>query len=86
MAEANPSKQFPNPPRGGRHLYAVARFDGLYEGSDPISRFVLTRGYWDEAEAKVQAEQLTHSARGADTRYFVLPVRVSDPPTFVRPS
>jgi len=33
MAE---EKQFPNQPRGGRHLYAVARFDGFHaEGTDP---------------------------------------------------
>jgi hypothetical protein len=77
MAE---QRQFPNPPRGARHLYAVARFDGLYEGMDPISSFVLTRGYWDEADAKAQAERLNRSAPRTDIRYFVLPVRVSDAP------
>jgi hypothetical protein len=86
MAEANASKQYPNQPRKGRHLYAVARFDGLREGSDPIESFVLTRGYWDEGEAKAQAEKLNNSTPGTDTRYFVLPVRVADKPNFAKPS
>ena len=77
MADATPPKQFPNPPRGATHLYAVARFDGLHKGGDPIESFVLTRGYWDEADAQTQAEKLNRSAQG-DQRYFVLPVRVSD--------
>jgi hypothetical protein len=78
------AKQFPTQPRGARHLYAVARFDGIFEGSDPIESFVLTRGYWDEADAQMQAEKMNRSA-AKDTRYFVLPVRVSDE-TLAKPS
>jgi len=63
--------------RDARHLYAVVRFDGLSEGSDPTESFVLTRGYWDEADAQTQAERLNSCAKG-ETRYYVLPVRVSD--------
>ena len=46
-------RQFTQSPRSGRHLYAVARYDGATVGiGDPASAFVLTRGYWDEAEAQ----------------------------------
>jgi hypothetical protein len=78
-------KQFPTQPRGARHLYAVARFDGLHEGSDPIDSFALTRGYWDLADAEAQAERLNGSAP-EDTRYFVLLVRVSGEVFSAKPS
>ena len=81
MAE---ERRFPIEPQGARHLYAVARFDG-YEGSDPTDSFVLTRGYWNEADAQKQADRLNRSAR-ENTRYFVLPVRVSDEANSAKPS
>jgi hypothetical protein len=72
------SEQFPLPPRPGtRHLYAVARYDSG-SWSDPTEAFVLTRGYWDEAEAQEQANRMNASANEARTRYFVLVVRVRD--------
>lgn len=71
--------QFSQPPRSGRHLYAVARYDGASVGiGDPASAFVLTRGYWDETEAQSQAEKLNASSPMAESRYFVLPVRVDE--------
>jgi len=74
MAE---QRHFPTQPRNAWHLFAVARFDGLHEGGDPIDSFTLTRGYWDEADAQKQAERLNCFAP-EDTRYFVLLARVSD--------
>lgn len=72
-------RQFPSPPRSGRHLHAVARYDGAAAGvGDPVSAFVLTRGYWDEAEAQFEAEKLNASTPMAESRYFVLPVRVDE--------
>ena len=79
MVEPPATRQFPTQPRGARHLYAVARFDGLPAGGDPTDGFVLTRGYWDEADAQAQAERMNRSVTDAETRYFVLPVRVSAP-------
>jgi hypothetical protein len=71
--------QFPNPPRTGRHLYAVARFDGPGLSDEPTDAFILTRGYWTEAEAQQQARRLNTSAQEQPgVRYFVLPVRVED--------
>jgi hypothetical protein len=78
-------EQFPKQPHRGRHLYAVARYDGFQSGGDPISRFVLTRGYWNEANAQAQAERLNGSTPD-DTQYFVLPVRVSDDAEIADPS
>jgi hypothetical protein len=75
----NSKSQFQSPPRSGRHLYAVARYDGVSAGiGDSVSQFVLTRGYWDEAEAQAQAGELNKSTPMAESRYFVLPVRVDD--------
>jgi hypothetical protein len=71
--------QFPNPPRVGRHLYAVARYNGPSISDDPTDAFTLTRGFWTEAEAREQIRRLTESAQDqSDVRYFVLPVRVED--------
>jgi hypothetical protein len=72
------ARQFPQQPRGAKHLYAVARFDELPEGADPTDGFVLTRGYWEEADAQAQAEKMNRSVTTTGMRYFVLPVRVSD--------
>jgi hypothetical protein len=43
---------------------------------------VLTRGYWDEADAQAQAERMNRSTP-EDTQYFV---RVSDEGYFAKPS
>jgi len=48
--------------------------------ADPTESFVLTRGYWDEADALSRAEKLNHSVKDTETRYFVLVVRVSNAP------
>ena len=61
MVEPPATRQFPTQPCGARHLYAVARFDGLPAGGDPTDGFVLTRGYWDEADAQAQAEKMNRS-------------------------
>ena len=72
-------RQFPSPPRSGRHLYAVAQYDGASAGiGEPVSAFALTRGYWDEGEAQAQAEELNASTPMAESRYFVLPVLVDE--------
>ena len=68
--------RFPTSPRGQRHLFAVCRFDPHLAGDDPTTAFVLTRGYWSESDANLQAERLNAEAR--DSTYFVLPVRVAE--------
>ncbi len=70
--------RFPRQPRDARHLYAICRFDGFREGSDPLEAFVLTRGYWDEATAQARAGELNAAVADSGERYFVLPVRVRD--------
>jgi hypothetical protein len=73
------ARQFPNTPRGARHLYAVARFDAPPDGlGADRSSFVLTRGYWSEADAQAQAAKLNGSGTAERSQYFVLPVRVAE--------
>jgi hypothetical protein len=75
---AAPRGQFPTPPLKGRHLFAVCRFDEMHLEGDPTSAFILTRGYWDEALAQAQAAKLNASMSDQSSRYYVLPVRVTD--------
>jgi hypothetical protein len=71
-------EQFPHAPLKARHVFAVCRFDGFSERSDPTESFTLTRGYWTEHEAQEQAARLNAEVAGREPCYFVLPVRVSD--------
>lgn len=77
--------QYPTPPADADHLYVVARFDGPYEGGDPVESFSLTRGYWAESDAREQPDRL-NTAAPEGSRYFVLVARVADPPRFASPS
>ena len=72
------TSHYPRQPRDARHLYAICRFDGFREGSDPLDSFVLTRGYWDESTAQARASELNAAVADSGERYFVLPVRVRD--------
>ncbi len=70
--------RFGKQPRGGRHLYAVARFDSGGLTADPAAAFTLTRGFWDEKDAEEHAQRPNAAVERTETRYFVLPVRVHD--------
>lgn len=68
--------KYPQQPLGARHLFAVCRYDGPV-GGDPARGFILTRGYWTEAEANDKAGELNAKVgQDAATVYFVRPVRV----------
>jgi hypothetical protein len=81
--------RFSTRPLEGRHLFVVAGFDRPDDPDGNLAeRFILTRACWTEEDADAQARILSAAAERMtlDATYFVLVVRVSDPPGFADPA
>jgi hypothetical protein len=84
--------------RGGRtitRLGPTRSYTTLWDVTSPrhpdgnlAERFILTRACWTEEDADAQARILSAAAERMtlDATYFVLVVRVSDPPGFADPA